>query len=72
MKSKSNGKIYVVAESRLSELPVEKAKKGTPNGGVDDNSLSKTKGSTGGKAKSSVVAYDVLDKFPGSSLVGKK
>lgn len=72
VKSKSNGKIYVVAESRLSELPVEKAKKGTPNGAVDDNSLPKTKGSTGGKAKSSVVAYEVLDKFSGSSLVGKK
>ncbi|XP_024982543.1 isoleucine--tRNA ligase, cytoplasmic [Cynara cardunculus var. scolymus] len=72
VKSKSNGKIYVVAESRLSELPVEKAKKGTPNGAVDDNSLPKAKGSTGGKAKSSVVAYEVLDKFSGSSLVGKK
>ncbi|KAJ9566498.1 hypothetical protein OSB04_002464 [Centaurea solstitialis] len=72
VKSKSNGKIYVVAESRLSELPVEKAKKGTANGAVDDNSLPKAKGSTGGKAKSSVVAYEVLDKFPGSSLVGKK
>lgn len=60
MKSKSNGKIYVVAESRLSELPVEKAKKAIPKGAVDD------------KSKSSVVAYEVLDKFPGSSLVGKK
>ncbi|CAH1426933.1 unnamed protein product [Lactuca virosa] len=70
VKSKSNGKIYVVAESRLPELPVEKAKKGTPNGAVDD----KTKGSSsnGGKAKNSVVAYEVLDKFQGSSLVGKK
>ncbi|KAL8189430.1 hypothetical protein R6Q57_028996 [Mikania cordata] len=66
-KSKSNGIIYVVAESRLSELPVEKAKKGTSNGALDD----KTKG-TSGKSKSSVVAYEVLDKFPGSSLVGKK
>ncbi|XP_071742036.1 isoleucine--tRNA ligase, cytoplasmic-like isoform X2 [Rutidosis leptorrhynchoides] len=72
VKSKSNGKVYVVAESRLSELPIEKPKKGTPNGNADDTSLPKTKGSTGGKAKSSVVSYDVLDKFPGSSLVGKK
>ncbi|XP_071716539.1 isoleucine--tRNA ligase, cytoplasmic-like [Rutidosis leptorrhynchoides] len=70
VKSKSNGKVYVVAESRLSELPVDKPKKGTPNGALDDKS--KTKGSSGGKAKSSVVSYDVLDKFPGSSLVGKK
>ncbi|XP_076925325.1 isoleucine--tRNA ligase, cytoplasmic-like [Bidens hawaiensis] len=67
VKSKSNGKIYIVAESRLSELPVEKAKKGTPNGGVDE----KAKGASG-KSKSSVVAFEVLDKFPGSSLVGKK
>ncbi|CAH1426936.1 unnamed protein product [Lactuca virosa] len=64
VKSKSNGKIYVVAESRLSELPVEKAKKGTHNGAVDDKSKRKT--------KNSVVAYEVLDKFSGSSLVGKK
>ncbi|KAI3524031.1 hypothetical protein L1887_02632 [Cichorium endivia] len=71
VKSKSNGKIYVVAESRLSELPVEKAKKGTPNGAVDDKSAPKAKGS-GGKAKNTVVSYEVLDKFPGSSLVGKK
>ncbi|GJW60003.1 isoleucine--tRNA ligase, cytoplasmic, partial [Tanacetum coccineum] len=72
VKRKSNGNIYVVAESRLSELPVEKPKKGTPSGPVDGNSLPKTKGSTGGKAKNTVAAYEILEKFPGSSLVGKK
>nr|GEX44325.1 isoleucine--tRNA ligase, cytoplasmic [Tanacetum cinerariifolium] len=72
VKSKSNGNIYVVAESRLSELPVEKPKKGTPSGPVDGNSLPKTKGSAGGKAKNTVAAYEILEKFPGSSLVGKK
>ncbi|KAK1416993.1 hypothetical protein QVD17_26115 [Tagetes erecta] len=66
-KSKANGNIYVVAESRLSELSVEKAKERTANGGLDD----KTKG-TSGKSESSAAAYEVLDKFPGSSLVGKK
>ncbi|KAI3782744.1 hypothetical protein L2E82_12799 [Cichorium intybus] len=40
-------------------------------GAVDDNSAPKAKGSRG-KAKNIVVAYEVLDKFPGSSLVGKK
>ncbi|GKA93359.1 isoleucine--tRNA ligase, cytoplasmic, partial [Tanacetum coccineum] len=55
VKSNSTGKVYVVAECRLSELPAaDNPKKGTP---VDD----KTAGS-----------YQVLDKFPGSSLVGKK
>ncbi|CAI9294357.1 unnamed protein product [Lactuca saligna] len=68
VKSISIGKIYVVAESRLSELPVEKAKKGKPNGVVYD----KTKGSSSncGKAKNFMVAYEVLDKFQGSSLSG--
>ncbi|CAH1424400.1 unnamed protein product [Lactuca virosa] len=72
VKNESNGKIYIVAESRVSELPVEKGKKGVPKGAVDDNSAPRTKGSANGNAKNSVVAYQVLDKFPGSSLVGKK
>ncbi|GJW49295.1 isoleucine--tRNA ligase, cytoplasmic [Tanacetum coccineum] len=55
VKSNSTGKVYVVAECRLSELPAaDSPKKGTP---VDDD----TAGS-----------YQVLDTFPGSSLVGKK
>ncbi|KAI3783161.1 hypothetical protein L2E82_13225 [Cichorium intybus] len=49
----------------------QKKKKGIPKGAVDDNSAPKAKGS-GGKAKNIVVAYEVLDKFSGSSLVGKK
>lgn len=68
MKSKYYRKIYVVAESRLSVLPVEKPKKGTPND-VDDKSLNKTNGE---KAKTSEVSYEVLEKFQGSSLAGKK
>nr|GEV16422.1 isoleucine--tRNA ligase, cytoplasmic [Tanacetum cinerariifolium] len=72
VKSKSNGNIYVVAEARLLELPIEKPKKGTPSGPVDGNSLPKTKGSAGGKAKNTVAAYEILEKFPGSSLMGKK
>ncbi|XP_057499526.1 isoleucine--tRNA ligase, cytoplasmic-like [Actinidia eriantha] len=72
--NKFNGNIYVVAESRLSELPVEKPKKGTLNGPVNDldSSNSKTKGSSGGKSKNVIDTYEVLDKFPGASLVGTK
>lgn len=72
VRNKFNGKIYVVAESRLSELPVEKAKKGVPNGPVNDSESTnpKTK-SSGGKGKD-LATYEVLEKFSGSSLVGKK
>ncbi|PSS35874.1 Isoleucine--tRNA ligase [Actinidia chinensis var. chinensis] len=74
VRNKFNGNIYVVAESRLSELPVEKQKKSTPNEAVNDldSSNSKTKGSSGGKSKNMINTYDVLDKFPGASLVGTK
>ncbi|XP_052173832.1 isoleucine--tRNA ligase, cytoplasmic [Diospyros lotus] len=74
VKNKLNGKIYVVAESRLSELPVEKPKKSMPNGSMNDteNSKSKTKGSTGGKNKNAVDTCEVLEKFSGASLVGTK
>ncbi|KAH6836839.1 tRNA synthetase class I L [Perilla frutescens var. hirtella] len=59
VRNKLNGKVYVVAESRLGELPVEK---------VAGSSKPK---SSGGKAKS-VDSYEILDKFTGASLVGKK
>ncbi|THG07358.1 hypothetical protein TEA_025863 [Camellia sinensis var. sinensis] len=74
VRNKFNGKIYVVAESRLSELPVEKPKKNISNGSVNEseNSNSKTKGSSGGKSKNVVDTYEVLDKFSGASLVGTK
>ncbi|KAK2986143.1 hypothetical protein RJ640_030688 [Escallonia rubra] len=74
VRNKLNGKTFVVAESRLSELPVEKAKKGLPNGEANalQNSSSTTKGSSSGKAKNTPATYDVLDKFSGASLVGKK
>ncbi|KAL1538304.1 isoleucine--tRNA ligase [Salvia divinorum] len=57
VRNKFNGKVFVVAESRLSELPIEKAAK---KSAVD-----------GGKVKN-VDMYEVLDKFSGASLVGKK
>ncbi|XP_047329898.1 isoleucine--tRNA ligase, cytoplasmic-like isoform X1 [Impatiens glandulifera] len=75
VRNKFSGKIYVVAESRRSELPVEKPKKGTANGSVNDTepANSKTKGSSVGKNKNVVVdTYEDLEKFSGSSLVGIK
>ncbi|KAL8556425.1 hypothetical protein ACS0TY_004027 [Phlomoides rotata] len=72
VRNKFNGKVLVVAESRLAELPVEKAKKGLADGAVGgpENSKSKPKVS-GGKTKS-VDTYEILGKFSGASLVGKK
>ncbi|XP_058214010.1 isoleucine--tRNA ligase, cytoplasmic isoform X2 [Rhododendron vialii] len=74
VRNKFNGKTYIVAESRLSELPVEKPRKAMPNGTANDSerSNSTTKGSSGGKSKSMVDTYEVLDKFSGAALVGTK
>ncbi|KAL9679523.1 hypothetical protein QQ045_017388 [Rhodiola kirilowii] len=73
VRGKHSGKVYVVAESRLSELPVEKPKTDVSNGMVAaTNSNTKKESSSGGKAKTSLSSYEVLEKFPGSSLVGKK
>ncbi|KAL3828683.1 hypothetical protein ACJIZ3_017485 [Penstemon smallii] len=66
VRNKFTGKVYVVAESRLAELPVEKAKKSLPDG----NSNPKAK-SSGGKPKNPDT-YEILEKFNGASLVGKK
>ncbi|KAK4369720.1 hypothetical protein RND71_009195 [Anisodus tanguticus] len=70
--NKFNGKIYVVAESRLSELPVEKAKKVTPNGPAANTQVPNSKTKPSGGKSQNVETYEVVDKFPGSSLVGKK
>lgn len=74
VRNKVTGKIYIVGETRLAELPVEKAKKDAPNGAVNDSKTvdSKSKGSSGGKSKNATDTYEVLDKFSGASLVGTK
>lgn len=74
VRNKFNGRVYVVAESRLSELPVEKTKKSKSNGSGNDSvdSNPKTKAPSGGKSKNTVDTYEVLDKFVGASLVGTK
>ncbi|CAE6207370.1 unnamed protein product [Arabidopsis arenosa] len=55
-RNKHNGRVYVVAESRLSALPAD-TKKSNP----------KPKG-----GDSAADSYQVLEKFDGASLVGKK
>ncbi|GAB4836593.1 hypothetical protein Ancab_001506 [Ancistrocladus abbreviatus] len=77
VRSKSTGSIYVVAESRVAQLPKEKVKaESIPNGSVGDmkNTKSKSKGSSADKIKNSVEdsSYELLEKMPGSSLVGMK
>jgi isoleucyl-tRNA synthetase len=73
VRNKFTGKLFVVAESRLSELPVERAKKVVSSGAVNDTekSTTKTKGPAPAKSKN-VETYEVLEKFTGASLVGKK
>ncbi|XWS67348.1 hypothetical protein CRYUN_Cryun05aG0279200 [Craigia yunnanensis] len=73
VRSKYSGKTYVVAESRLSDLPNEKPKRNAANGPSGDSKKSKTKGSSGEKTKDSAAdSYGVLEKFSGASLVGTK
>ncbi|KAL8144763.1 hypothetical protein AgCh_003100 [Apium graveolens] len=61
VRNKVTGKIYVVAETRVSELPVDKAAQEGEN-----------EGSSGAKSKNGTDTYEVLDKFSGASLVGTK
>ncbi|XP_038711378.1 isoleucine--tRNA ligase, cytoplasmic-like [Tripterygium wilfordii] len=73
VRNKYSGKIYVIAESRLSALPTEKPKSDVANGpGSSKTSNPKTKGSSGGKSEAPVDSYEVLEKVSGSSLVGMK
>ncbi|KAL9240634.1 hypothetical protein vseg_014831 [Gypsophila vaccaria] len=75
VKSKVTGSAYVVAESRLSQLPKEKVKtESKPNGDASDskNSKPKSKGSASNKTSTDDSSYEVLEKLPGASLVGLK
>lgn len=74
VKSKATSATYVVAESRLSQLPKEKVKAEKlpkESAGAAVNSKSKTKGSVSEKG-SVDDSYEVLEKIPGASLVGLK
>ncbi|XP_062107730.1 isoleucine--tRNA ligase, cytoplasmic [Humulus lupulus] len=74
VRNKNSGKVYVVAESRLSSLPSEKPKPNIINGSVDDSKKSsvKAKGSSAGKKENVEDSYEVLEKVLGASLVGMK
>ncbi|GMY32388.1 isoleucine--tRNA ligase, cytoplasmic, partial [Fagus crenata] len=74
VRNKYSGKVYLVAESRLSALPTEKPKQNVSNGSVDDSKKSnpKTKGPSSGKAGDVADSYEVLEKVSGASLVGLK
>lgn len=82
VRNKYSGKIYVVAECRLSALPNEKPKSNAANGpgGDSKKSSSKSKGSSGkkgqdGEARSAEnnESFEKLGEvFLGASLVGMK
>ncbi|KAL6555673.1 hypothetical protein OROHE_007345 [Orobanche hederae] len=73
VRNKANGKVFVVAESQLSKLPVEKVKKkkSLADGAVCGSEKSNSKPESSGKTKN-VDTYEILDKLSGASLVGKK
>ncbi|KAF7827269.1 isoleucine--tRNA ligase, cytoplasmic [Senna tora] len=71
VRNKFSGKVYIVAESRLSSLPTEKPKQTVTNGSVDGPKV-KTKGSSSGKTENVLDSFEVLEKLSGASLVGKK
>ncbi|KAL1355690.1 hypothetical protein HN51_007685 [Arachis hypogaea] len=74
VRNKYSGKIYIIAESRLSALPKDKPKEAVVNGsvGAPKKANVKSKESSGGKTENVLDSFEVLEKFPGSSLVGKK
>ncbi|XP_077211966.1 tRNA synthetase class I (I, L, M and V) family protein [Tasmannia lanceolata] len=76
VRDKLTGSTYVVAESRMSQLPSKKLKSDTPNGSVQDPKLSnsKSKGHPNEKVKNAkdTGSYELLEKVTGASLVGMK
>ncbi|XP_068658596.1 isoleucine--tRNA ligase, cytoplasmic [Aristolochia californica] len=76
VRERSTGLVYIVAKSRALQLPVKKTKGASVNGPAQDlkNSNPKSKGSSKDKTEGGIDlrAYELLEEFPGSSLVGKK
>ncbi|XP_058082723.1 isoleucine--tRNA ligase, cytoplasmic isoform X3 [Magnolia sinica] len=76
VRDKSTGSTYIVAESRMSQLPSKKTKSDAPNGSVKDAKPpnSKSKGSSSEKVKSGIDtgSYELLGKVSGASLVRLK
>ncbi|KAJ8755497.1 hypothetical protein K2173_019295 [Erythroxylum novogranatense] len=69
VRNKYTGRVIVVAESRLSAIPVEKSKSTVANGSASDSKASKSKG---GKTENLMDCYQLLEKVKGSELVQKK
>ncbi|ONK75972.1 uncharacterized protein A4U43_C03F22490, partial [Asparagus officinalis] len=75
VRDKLTGATYIVAESRLSQLPVKKPKgDGSSLKQSSANSKPKSKDTPDGKTKCTVDtgSYEVLEKISGASLVGMK
>lgn len=76
VRNKYSGKVYIVAESRLSAIhnPKEKPKEAVVSNSKDvpKNTNAKTKGASGGKTENVLDSFKVLEKVSGSSLVGTK
>ena len=62
--------MYVVAECRLSALPIEKTKS-TASGSAGDSKVSNSR-TKSGKAENLMDSYDLLEKVKGNELVNKK
>ncbi|KDP34784.1 hypothetical protein JCGZ_10564 [Jatropha curcas] len=71
VRNKYTGKVYVVAESRLSALPVEKPKSSVANGPAGDKKTSSSK-NKGGKTENVMDSFELVEKIKGSELVKKK
>ncbi|KAJ9189226.1 hypothetical protein P3X46_000544 [Hevea brasiliensis] len=71
VRNKYTGRVYVVAESRLSALPVEKPKSSVANGPAGDPKTSSSK-TRGGKSENLKDSYELLEKVKGNELVKKK
>ncbi|XP_065865633.1 isoleucine--tRNA ligase, cytoplasmic [Euphorbia lathyris] len=70
VRNKHTGKVYIVAECRLSVLPLEKPKS-SANGPVGDSKTSNSK-AKGGKTENLMDSFELLEKVKGNELVNKK
>ncbi|KAK4379943.1 hypothetical protein RND71_001805 [Anisodus tanguticus] len=66
------GASFVARTTTPWTLSIEKEKKVTLNGPVADTQVPNTKTKPSGGKSQNMETYEVVDKFPGSSLVGKK
>ncbi|XP_078433905.1 tRNA synthetase class I (I, L, M and V) family protein isoform X2 [Wolffia australiana] len=74
-RDKTSGSVYIVAESRLSQLPSKKPKGGAADGVESSKiSTSKSKEAANEKPRKGADAgqYEVLEKIQGTSLLGLK